>query len=277
MTDPASGGDTKVLPGGVEAPRLGLGTFQLEGSACRRTVERALALGYRHVDTAEGYGNERQVGRAVHRSSVPRDRLFLVSKIWRDHLRPDDLRHHLEGSLERLGTDYLDLYLVHWPNSDIPAAETAGALERARSRGLVRAWGVSNFTGSHLEEMGAHGVISTNQVELHPFFRQSTLRTCCRRQGVPLTAYSPLARGRVLEDPVLRDIAAGRGRSAAQVALRWSLQRGHLVIPKASSDGHLEDNLGALDLRLNAAEMAAIDDRPRGERLFDYEWSEFDR
>lgn len=275
--DPKSHPETIRLAHGVDAPRLGLGTFQLEGRACRAAVQRALALGYRHVDTAEGYGNEPEVGEAVRRSGVPREDVFLVSKVWRDHLRPDDLRAHLEETLLRLGTSYLDMYLVHWPRSDIPAEETAGGMERLRSEGLVRTWGVSNYTRSHLEEILAHGEVATNQVELHPYFPQLELAAFCRERGVAVTSYSPLARGRICDDPVIREVAEGLGRSPAQVVLRWALQRDLLVIPKATGQRHLRENFEVMDFQLGESEMESIGGRPRAARLFDFRWSEFDR
>lgn len=268
--------ETVVLAPDVRAPRIGLGTFQLESTTCRRVVERALAMGYRHVDTAEGYGNEVEIGRAIRWSAIPRERLFLVSKVWRDHLRPEDLRAHLEASLRRLVTDYLDLYLVHWPNRSIPADETVAGLEALRDDGLVRAWGVSNYTVTHLEEIGPHAV-ATNQVELHPYFRQDALVERCRARGIAITGYSPLARGRVRDDPVLEAIGGAHGCSAARVALRWALQQADLVIPKASSAAHLRDNLGVLELELSEEELERVASRPQGSRMFDYAWSEFDR
>jgi 2,5-diketo-D-gluconate reductase B len=218
---------------------MGLGTFELQGADCVNAVGDALALGYRHVDTAEGYGNEAEVGRAVRAASVPRERVFLTSKVWRDHLTPPGLRKQLEGTLERLGTDYLDLYLVHWPNSAVPAAETAGGMEALRGEGLLRAWGVSNYTVDHLEEVLRHGSVATNQVELHPYFRQDALSRYCRERSLTITAYTPLARGRAARDPLLLEIGHDHGRSAAQIALAWVLGQGHAVIPKASHREHL--------------------------------------
>lgn len=263
------------LPHGVEMPRLGLGTFELQGAACAHVVEEALALGYRHIDTAEGYGNEVEVGRAVRAAGVPRTRVFLTSKVWRDHLTAPDLRRRLVGTLERLGTDHLDLYLVHWPNRDVPAAETAGAMEALRGEGLLRAWGVSNYTVGHLEEALRHGAVATNQVELHPYFRQEALSRYCRQRGLPITAYSPLARGHATREPVLLEIGREHGRSAAQIALAWALAKGHAVIPKASRPEHLRANLEALDVRLTADEEARIEMLPQRPRIFEYEWSEF--
>lgn len=269
--------ETVEIAQGVHAPRIGLGTFQLAGRTCRRVVQRALAMGYRHIDTAEGYGNEDEIGRAVRGGAVPRERLFIVSKVWRDHLRPDTLRSHLKGSLRRLIMDYIDLYLVHWPNRDIPAEETVGGLEALRSEGLLRAWGVSNYTETHLEEMLPHGHPATNQVELHPYFRQDELTRFCHRHDIAVTCYSPLARGRVEGDRVLNEIADAHDLTPAQVALRWALEQGDLVIPKASSAPHLRENLDTLEVTLTEEELGRVGSCPQGDRLFDYAWSEFDR
>jgi 2,5-diketo-D-gluconate reductase B len=260
----------------MEMPRLGLGTFELVGRACERVVAEALALGYRHVDTAEGYGNEVEVGRALRSSGLEREQVFLTSKVWRDHLAPPLLRRQLEETLRRLRIDYLDLYLVHWPNSAVPAAETAAGMEALREEGLLRSWGVSNYTVGHLDEVLRHAQIATNQVELHPYLRQEALIRYCRRRGLLITAYTPLARGLVSQDPVLLDIARGHGRTPAQVALAWSLGQGHAVVPKASRREHLADNLAALALRLSLDEVDRIDRLPQRARIFEYKWSEFD-
>lgn len=265
------------LPGGVRMPQLGLGTWELRGEACERSVGEALALGYRHIDTAEGYGNEERIGAAIRAADVDRDALFLTSKVWRDHLTRDGVRDACYGSLERLGVDYLDLLLVHWPNSDIAMAATAAGFDDLLKAQRIRAWGVSNFTPAHLRELEGRDDVATNQVELHPYFRQDEMVAFCQERGIPITAYSPLAKGRVGDDPVLREIGAAHQATPAQVALRWSTQRGRVVIPKAASRRHLEENLGALDLELSEKELEAIERRPQSERIVDGDWSEFGR
>lgn len=264
-----------VLTGGVQVPQLGLGTWELRGEACERAVVDALDLGYRHIDTAEGYGNEEEIGAAL--AGAPRNELFLTSKVWRDHLRPDDLRAACEGSLRRLRTDFLDLLLVHWPNSAIPIEETAAGLVELREEGLIRAWGVSNFTPAHLRELADRDDVATNQVELHPYFRQDELVSICGELGIPITAYTPLAKGRVMEDKVLTRIGREHGATAAQVALRWSAQRGRVVIPKASSREHLRDNLAVFEIDLSEEELREVEGRPQSPRIVDGDWSEFDR
>lgn len=265
------------LPQGAEAPPLGLGTWQLTGERCERIVRAALDLGYRHVDTAEAYGNEEEIGRALAGAGVPRDDLFLTTKVGHGNLRPGEVVRAVHGSLERLGTDHVDLCLVHWPNRSVPMDETIGALRKLRDDGRIRAWGVSNFTPAHLDEALETGRPATNQVELHPYFVQSGLQDACRERDVPITAYSPLARGRVADDPVLGEIGDRHGRTPAQVALRWSLQRGRLVVPKTGSEERLAENFDVFDFRLSGREMERIDGLDRGRRLLNPSWAEFDR
>jgi 2,5-diketo-D-gluconate reductase B len=263
------------LPGGVSIPQLGLGTWDLRGETAERAVAVALDAGYLHIDTAEGYGNEDRIGRAL----VGRDRgsLWITSKVSRDHLRAEDLRRSCEASLRRLGTDYLDLYLIHWPNRHVPVARTIDALLALREEEKIRAWGVSNFTPTHLREALEVATPSTNQVELHPYFRQDELVAVCHEHGVPITAYSPIARGRVFDDEVLREVASAHGKDAAQVALRWEVQRGYVVIPRSSREAHIRSNAGLFDFELGTEEMRRIGGRPQGDRIVDVPWSEFDR
>lgn len=266
---------TVTLSGGIEAPQIGLGTWTLRGYECEQTVRNAVDIGYRHIDTAEMYENEEAVGRAI--TSVDRADLFLTSKVWPDHLHAEDVRHSCESSLKRLNTEYLDLYLVHWPNSSVPIEETIGALNRLVDDGRIRAWGVSNFTRSHLEEARQHGTVAASQVELHPFFNQRDLADYCARVGVPIIAYRPLAKGRVNHDHALSGIALRHGRSPAQVALRWIIQHGHLAIPRSTNPVHLRENIDVFDFRLDASEMARIDAFQQGDRLVAIAGAEFDR
>jgi len=262
---------------GARIPQLGLGTWELDGRDCERAVGRALELGYRHVDTAEAYGNEEAIGRAVAASGVGREEVFITSKVWRDHLRHEDVLSACRGSLRRLGTRYLDLYLVHWPDSSISLQSTITAMDELLAAGSIRAWGVSNFTIPHLEEALELGRPSVDQVELHPRFRQEELDRFCFRNGIGLIAYSPLGHGNVPGDPEIEAIGRPHGKSAAQVALRWSIQKGHVVIPKASGEEHLESNLEVFDFELSEDEMARADALDRGERLLEPGFAEFDR
>ena len=256
---------------GVPVPALGFGTWQLKGDAARDGVEHALALGYRHVDTAQAYGNEAQVGAGLRASGVPRGDVFLTTKTWGDTLAPDALGPSVDESLRKLGTDYVDLLLIHWPSADVPLADTLGALGRVREAGKTRLVGVSNFPAGMLEEaLEADPEIATDQVEYHPFLGQDRLLGVVRERGLVLTAYSPLAQGEVLDDPTVRDIAGAHGAGPAQVALAWLLGQDRVVaIPRTSSAAHRESNLAAADLSLTNEERARLDALPKDRRLVD--------
>lgn len=258
----------------MHIPHIGLGTFRLQGEQAIDSVRTGLELGYRHVDTAQIYGNEREVGIGLRQSGVARDDVFVTTKIWTEHLAGERLIPSLEDSLDKLGVDAVDLTLIHWPSPGgaVPLAESMAALMRARERGLTRAIGVSNFTGALLGEaiatVGAAN-IATNQVELHPFQQNRRLAECARRHGIHLTAYMPLAYGKVLANPVIAAIARRLDATPAQVSLAWAMARGYAVIPSSTRRAHLAANLGAAGLRLAAADLAAIDALERGERLVD--------
>ena len=248
--------------GGAHVPKIGLGTWQNQGQTCVDAVRTALELGYRHVDTAQMYENEAAVGRAIEAADVSRDELFLTTKVWRSNLRYDDVIETVEASLDDLGTDYVDLLLVHWPHPRVPIEETLGAMTELRGRGTVRHIGVSNFTAAQLQEAIriADSPIVTNQVLYHPYADQSAVRSVGREHDVAVTAYSPLARGAVLDDDVLAEIGDRYEKSPAQVALRWLVQQdGVVAIPKASSREHLEANLAVFDCELSSAEINRID------------------
>ncbi len=251
-----------VEANGARIPALGLGTWELRGAVAIRIVETALAAGYRHIDTAQMYGNEREVGIALRASGLPREEVFLVTKVWPDRFRRGDLERSVAESLERLGTDYVDLVLLHWPSREVPLAETVAALVAVRARGLARHIGVSNFTVALLEEavrLAAPVPLVTDQVEYHPFLAQGRVLAACRRHGMALTAYCPLARGRVLRNPVLQRIGRHYGKSPAQVALRWLVQQeGVVAIPRSSRPEHVRRNFEIWDFHLTEAEMAEI-------------------
>jgi diketogulonate reductase-like aldo/keto reductase len=253
--------------GGATIPKLGLGTWQNTGRQCAETVETALELGYRHVDTAQAYGNEEMVGEGIAAADVDREDVFLTTKVWRSNLRHDDVVESVEESLDRLGVEYVDLLLIHWPHPRVPIAETLEAMAELREAGLVSHLGVANFTRSQLEEaIEASGVpLVTDQVLYHPFKDQSDLREFCVDRDVSLTAYSPLARGGVVGDDVLGEIGERHGKSAAQVALRWLLQQeGVVAIPKATGRNHLKENLDVFDFSLAEEEMDRIHDLKPG-------------
>jgi 2,5-diketo-D-gluconate reductase B len=255
---------------GSSIPVLGLGTWELRGPGCVTAVERALILGYRHVDTAQGYFNEAEVGQGLRRSGVPRDEVFLTSKLRPSNLRARAVRSSTEASLASLGATYLDLLLVHWPNREVPLEETLGAMRDLVGDGLIRHLGVSNFAPSLVRRAHELAEVFTNQVEYHPFLSQSVLLREAERLGHLLTAYSPVARGKVDDDPVLREIGAAHGKTAGQVALRWLIQQPRVVaIPKAASEANQRRNLDIFDFVLSADEMSAIHALARDERLVD--------
>lgn len=254
--------------GGVEVPRVGLGTWGLEGDTAGRAVREALDLGYRHIDTAQAYGNEAQVGRAVLASGVPRADLFITTKLWRDSLTPSAVARSAGESLDRLRTDYVDLLLIHWPVADVPLAETLAAMGELVRGASVRLIGVCNFPPALFRDARASSPVCCNQVEYHPYLDQRPLLDLVRSRGAFLTAYSPLARGRVLGEGLLKDIARRHGRSPAQVVLRWLLDReGVVVIPKSAHRERLAANLDVWDFALDAGEARRIDGLACGRRL----------
>jgi len=246
---------------GVELPKLGLGTWRMKGATCRRAVRTALELGYRHVDTAQYYGNERQVGTALRDADVDRESVFLTTKLKRSNLTSAAVHQSTRESLRRLGTDYLNLLLIHQPSRRVPVAETIRAMNELQAEGVVRHVGVSNFGVSQLSkaQLASETPIFTDQVQYHPYKDQHALLNYCRANDMLLTAYSPLAHGGVIVDDLLQRIGEQYDRSAAQVALRWAVQQDHVVtIPKAASREHLRANLDVFDFELTPAEMDRI-------------------
>ena len=252
---------------GHKVPALGLGTWLLEDEDCRRAVPEALDLGYRHIDTAQIYGNEDIIGDALAAAGVDRDELFLTTKIWNDRHARDEVIASTEESLRKLRTDRVDLLLVHWPVEWERMGETLEALVEVQDRGLTRFIGVSNFTPEQFREAAKLAPISNIQVEYHPFLDQSELLAAARDANAVLTAYSPLARGGVLDDPTLKAIGESHGKTAAQVALRWLLDQDTLVVPKATRTSHLAANLEVFDFALSDEQRDAITGLARGERL----------
>ena len=244
-----------------EVPVVGLGTWDLRGSECVRSVRTALELGYRLIDTAEIYANEKEVGEAVQESGIDREDIILTTKVWTNNLRYDDCLGSLHESLKKLRMDYVDLYLIHWPTDSVPLEETMKAMDRLLEEGMTRAIGVSNFNASLLDQarlMSAFNVVC-DQVKYHPFISQAELLEYCQGNGVVLTAYSPLARGRVRGNPVLEEIGKRYGKNASQVALRWLIQQPWVqVIPKAAGRKHQQENIDIFDFELTHDEMAEI-------------------
>lgn len=267
----------EVAANDARIPAIGLGTWELRGEQCAEIVAEGLALGYRHLDTAQAYGNERQVGEAIRASAVPREDIFLTTKAWFDRLAPGDLEASAEESLERLGVDHVDLLLIHWPNPAIPLADSLQALARVKQHGLARNIGVSNFTVALIEEAVrlCPEPLVTNQVEYHPFLDSRKVMAACERHGLSLTAYCPLARGKVVGNPVIEEIAGRHGKTSGQVALRWLVQQpGVIAIPRTSSKARLVENLDVFGFTLSGEEMAAIAGlaRPDG-RVVQVSWA----
>ena len=257
------------LNNGVEIPQLGFGVFQIAPADTRAATLEALRVGYRHVDTAEMYGNEREVGEAVRDSGLARSDIFVTSKLNNGFHARDEALAAFDRSLESMKFDYVDLFLIHWP---LPAVgdfvETWKTLEEIYRTGRVKAIGVSNFQKHHLERLAAETetVPAVNQIEIHPYFNQDDLRAFDREHGIATEAWSPIAQGQVLDDPTIVAIAARLGRTPAQVALRWHIQRGEIVFPKSSTPSRIAENFAIFDFTLPAEDMAAISSLHRNGR-----------
>lgn len=269
MPHPITPAPRLSLADGATIPQLGFGLYKVPPADAARLGRAAIEIGYRHLDTAAMYGNEEGVGEAVRSAGLPRDELFVTSKVWKDDNGFDATLRAFDASTARLGLDRLDLYLIHWP---VPSTdryvETWRALIRLQDEGRVRSIGVANFHAHHLDrlidETGVAPVV--NQVELHPWLPQADLRAYDEERGIRTEAWSPLARGRVLGTPLLDDLAAKHGRTPAQVVLRWHLELGNVVIPKASSPERLRENLDVFDFALDDDDLAAMATLETGER-----------
>lgn len=253
--------------GDVQIPQFGLGVFQVPPAETVENVLHAFEVGYRHIDTARAYQNEAQVGQAVKASGLSRDEVFITTKLWNsDQANPVDT---LKGSLDLLETDYVDLYLIHWPapGKDLYVKAWEGLVE-ARRQGLARAIGVSNFQAEHLRKIvDATGVTpSVNQIELHPYLTQQGLRREHADRGIVTEAWSPLAQGAVLDDPVITEIAAAHDRTPGQIVLRWHVQLGNVVFPKSLTPSRIEENIDIFDFELSEDEVARIEGLDRGHR-----------
>ena len=250
-----------VQANGAAIPAIGLGTWQLRGDEAIRAVHAALDAGYRHIDTAAMYGNEREIGEAVRAHPVPREDIFVTTKVWSSDLADGLLQKSAEASLKRLQVAEVDLLLIHWPSRDIPLREQIRALCDAKRRGLARHIGVSNFPPRFVEAavQYADEPIVTNQVENHPYLDQSAVFAACRRHGLAVSSYAPIGRGAVLRDAIVKEIARVKGRTAAQVVLRWHIQQPlNLAIPKSADPGRIRENIAIFDFELTPEEMNRI-------------------
>jgi 2,5-diketo-D-gluconate reductase A len=258
------------LHDGHSIPQLGFGVFQIEPDETAEAVSTALKVGYRHIDTAEMYRNERGVGEAVKGSGLDRAEIFITSKLNNGYHRPDDARRAFESTLSELGCDYVDLFLIHWPLPtlyDGDFVSTWKTLEEFRSDGRARSIGVSNFQVEHLERLAAEceQVPAINQIELHPYLLNEQVRAYDEAHGIATEAWSPIAQGAVLDDPAITEIAAALHRSPAQVVLRWHIQNGNIVFPKSTTPSRIEENFELFDFELDADAMARISALDKGE------------
>ena len=249
-----------VEANGARIPAIGLGTWELRGRTCARIVEQALKLGYRHIDTAQVYENEREVGEGLRGSGIRRDDVFVTTKIWTTHFAPNDLERSTKDSLAKLRLSEVDLLLLHWPNPQVPLEETLGALARVRKLGMTRHIGVSNFTVALIEEAIAvcPEPLACDQVEYHPYLDQTKVLDACARHGMAVVAYSPVAKGRIKNDQALARIGQAHGKTAAQVCLRWLVQQNVPAIPRTSRIERLSENIDIFDFELSDQEMGQI-------------------
>jgi 2,5-diketo-D-gluconate reductase A len=258
-----------LLNNGVEIPQLGFGVFKVPPEQTEETTRVALEVGYRHVDTAQMYGNEAGVGRAVRAAGLPRDEVFVTSKLDNGNHARDAALKSFDGTLAELGFDHVDLVLIHWPLPEVSDyVETWHAMEEIYRSGRARAIGVSNFQPHHLRRLLAASEVvpAVNQIEVHPYLVQDDVRAFGAEHGIVTEAWAPIARGRVLDDPAITAIAERLGRTPAQVTLRWAIQRGDVVFPKSVTRSRIEENFRLFDFELSADDMARITALDRHER-----------
>jgi 2,5-diketo-D-gluconate reductase A len=259
-----------TLNNGVEIPQLGFGVFQIKPEDTTEATLAALEVGYRHIDTAEMYGNEKEVGEAIRRSGIPRDQIFVTSKLNNGFHARDAALKAFDGTLEALGFDRLDLFLVHWPlpGIDVDYVETWQAMEEIYAGGRCRAIGVSNFKEHHLRRLFGSAEVrpAVNQIEIHPYLAQDDLRAFDADHQIVTEAWSPIAQGKVLDDPAIVAVAERLGRTPAQVVLRWHVQRGDVVFPKSVNRARMEENFALFDFELGEEDMATLTDLDRGQR-----------
>ncbi|WP_163580333.1 aldo/keto reductase [Gracilibacillus saliphilus] len=262
---------TTTLHNGVKMPWFGLGVFLVEeGEEVYNSVKWALEHGYKSIDTAAVYGNEEGVGKAIKDSGIPREELFITSKLWNGDQGYEETLQAFETSLNKLGLEYLDLYLIHWPVPELNKyKESWKAMEKLYNDGKIRAIGVSNFKEHHLEDLISEAQVApmVNQVEYHPHLQQRSLHEFCKQHNIQLEAWSPLKQGKILDDPTLTDIAKRHGKSTAQVILRWDLQQEVVTIPKSVKQHRIQDNADVFDFELTEEEMKLIQDMNKEERV----------
>jgi diketogulonate reductase-like aldo/keto reductase len=261
------------MKNGCEIPALGLGTWQLTGKECIEIVRQAIDLGYRHIDTAELYENEEQIGQAL--KGFDRSKIFITSKASPKNFEKENMVNACRRSLQKLQTDYLDLYLLHWPNDNADLQETLDAVKELEENNMIRAFGLSNFDVDRIKQVISISQIpvSNLQIEYHPFTSRLELPKFCLEQRITITAYSPLARGKVFKNETIKKIAEKHQKSPAQISLKWILQKGHIVIPKASSKQHLEQNMDLFEWHLDKQDIDEIDNISQEQRLIDNKYT----
>ena len=268
----------RIKANGADIPAIGMGTWTLKGDQCAELVTAAIDVGYRHIDTAAMYANEDAVGRGIAGSGIARDDIFVTTKVWWTDIAPGDLERSAEQSLARIGLDHVDLLLIHWPNPRVPVADSIGALNRVRERGLARNIGVSNFTTALLDEAlrASDAPLVADQVEYHPMLNQDKVHAACRKAGMAMVSYCPLYRGGALFDrPEIVGPARRLGKAPAQIVLRWHVQQdGVVAIPRTTRRERLAENLAVFNFELDAAEMDAISAlSSANSRICDFEFS----
>ena len=270
---------TITLKNDKTIPTLGFGTWQLTGDDCVEGVTTAVEVGYRHIDTADAYGNHTEVAAGIEKSGVAREDIFLTSKIFpRDNsFTAEGVKEHIDRFLEELNTDYLDLVLLHWPDREVPLEETLGAAHEAMAEGKVRSVGVSNFNEHHLEDAMETGYeIVMNQVELHPGFPQTDLRQFCEKHDIAVTAYSPIGRGESLEMPLIKELAEKYDKTPGQICINWLLSVDLIAIPKSTKPERIKENFEAQDFTMEQEDIDRISDNTDGHRIIDPDFADFD-
>ena len=267
---------TLKLDENIYIPQLGLGTWELLGEDCVNGVRKALETDYRLIDTADGYGNHKQVGQGIRESGIDRKEIFLTTKVRTTDLNDQPLKNDVNRFLEELDLDYIDLLLIHWPNKDIPLDETLEAMHDLKSQGIIRTIGVSNFTQKHIDRVLETAIkVVNNQVEIHPTFAQFDLAEYCQSKGITVTAYSPLGRGLDLNLPLIKELAQKYEVSEAQIIIAWLLSRDLIVIPKATSPKRIEENYRSLEIKLSDEDIEKMNSLDKNERMITPSWNEF--
>lgn len=262
--------------GDYKIPAIGFGTWKLTTNICQESVEMALSIGYRHIDTADIYRNHKEVGIAVLNSKIPRSEIFLTSKVWYKNLKKEEIISTLKRNLEELKTDYIDLYLIHWPNREIPFKESIEGLEELKEKNLIRNWGVSNFNIHHLQDCIDLGVTpAVNQVEFHPSFNQKELKSFCDLNKILITAYSPLGQGYDLQLPEVRGLGLKYNKTPAQIVLNWLNSKGIVVIPKATIYEPIKENFESLDFSMSESDLSIIENINIFKRLLELPFADF--